>query len=157
MEYDANIIVKFRKLWVYYLVQSALATGVLAILFLVLGENRMILISAIGSTAFIVFAMPKTSSAQPKIVIGSHLIGLLSGAAFAFASLPHFVEYPVAVGIAIFLMVALDIEHPPPAAGTAIATVTYGNSLDIWLAVISSILFLSFARYLLRNHLKNLV
>jgi len=156
MEYDTNRITKFRKLWVYYLVQSALAAGVLAVLFYILGEERMILISAIGSTAFIVFAMPKTTSATARVVIGSHFIGLLSGAVFAFTPLPHFVEYPIAVGIAIFLMVALDFEHPP-AAGTAIATVTHGNSLDLWVAVVSSVLLLSFARYLLRNHLKNLV
>ena len=156
MEPDANITAKFKKLWVYYLVQSAMAAGVLAILFLVLGEDRMILISAIGSSAFVVFAMPKTTSATARVVIGSHFVGLLSGATFAFVVLPHYISYPVAVGIAIFLMVSLDLEHPP-AAGTAIAAVTHGDSLDIWLAVASSVLILSLARYLLRNHLKDLI
>ncbi len=156
MESDANITAKFKKLWVYYLVQSAMAAGVLAILFLVLGEARMVLISAIGSTAFVVFAMPKTTSATARVVIGSHLVGLLSGTTFALIPLPHYIAYPVAVGIAILLMVALDLEHPP-AAGTAIAAVTHGSSLDIWLAVISSVLILSLARYLLKNYLKNLI
>lgn len=156
MEPESNITAKFKKLWVYYLVQSALAAGVLAILFLILGEDKMILISAIGSSAFVVFAMPKTTSATARVVIGSHIVGLLCGATFSFIALPHYISYPVAVGLAIFLMVSLDLEHPP-AAGTAIAAVTHGRSLDIWLAVISSVLILSLARYLLRNHLKDLV
>ncbi len=156
MQYDTNKINKIKRLWPYYLTQSALASCSLAVLFLVLGEARMVLISAIGATTFIVFAMPTTASAQAKIVIGSHLVGLLSGATFAFIALPHYISYPVAVGIAILVMVALDLEHPP-AAGTAIAAVTHGDSLDIWLAVISSVLILSLARYLLRNFLKNLI
>ena len=40
----------------------------------------MVIISAMGATSFIVFAMPKTVSAQTKHVIGGHLVGLASGA-----------------------------------------------------------------------------
>jgi hypothetical protein len=156
MQFNNEILKKLRNLWVYYLLQSALAAGVLAVLFWILGETQMVLVSAIGSSAFVVFAMPKTCSARAKVVIGSHIIGLISGAVFAFTSFPHFIEYPMAIGIAIFLMVALDLEHPP-AAGTAIATVTYGTSLDIWATIIVSVFFLSLARHLLKKYLRNLV
>jgi CBS-domain-containing membrane protein len=156
MKFDNETIIKFKKLWGRYLLQSVLAAAALLVLFVTLGEDRMVLISAIGSTAFVVFALPKTCAARTKIVIGSHLIGLFSGGVFAFISLPPFIEYPLAVGIAFFLMVALDFEHAP-AAGTAIATVTYGGSLDIWIAVISSAVLLSLTRHILRNRLINLL
>jgi CBS-domain-containing membrane protein len=149
-------LTKLKKLWIYYLLQSALAAGVLFILFMVLGESRIVLISAIGASAFIVFALPKTASAQPKIVIGSHLLGLLAGSLFVFTTLPHFIECPLAAGIAFFLMVALDLEHPP-AVGTAISAVINHASFDIWAAVIISTVVLSLVRHIFKDYLKNLV
>jgi CBS-domain-containing membrane protein len=149
-------LTKLRKLWIYYLLQSALAAGVLFILFVVLGESRIVLISAIGASAFIVFALPKTASAQPKIVIGSHLLGLLAGSLFAFTTLSYFIECPLAAGIAFFLMVALDLEHPP-AVGTAIAAVINNAHFDIWAAVIISTIVLSLAHHISKDYLKNLL
>jgi len=156
MQYDKDKIAKIKKFWPYYLAQSALAACALAVLFLILGEARMVLISAIAATAFIVFALPTTASAQANVVIPSHLIGLAAGTIFAFTSLPFSIECPIAVGIAIFLMVLFDIEHPP-AAGTAIAAVIHNASLDVWAAVSVSVLVLSLTRHLLRNHLRNLL
>jgi len=156
MKYGKDKIAKIKKLWPYYLAQSAMAAGTLAILFLVLGEGRMILISAIGATAFIIFAMPTTASAQAKVVIPSHLAGLAAGTVFAFTSLPLTLECSIAVGIAAFLMVTFDIEHPP-AAGTAIAAVVHNASLELWAVVCVCVFALSFTRYLLRKHLRNLL
>lgn len=156
MDEQATRLAKFRKLWIYYLLQSCLAVAVLLTLFLFLGEDRMVLISAMGATAFIVFAMPTTASAQPKVVIYSHFVGLLAGAIFAFTALPYYVECPLAVGIAIFIMVAVDIEHPP-AAGTAIATVINDGSIDVFVAVMASAVAMSLCRHFLKNHLRNLI
>jgi len=156
MESETTIKNKFKRLWKYYLLQSSLATVALFILVIVLGKDKMVIISAMGATTFIVFAMPKAISAQTKNVIGGHLIGLASGAIFYFTTLPPFVEYPLAVGIAIFIMVALDAEHPP-AAGTALAVVVNEVSLDAFVAIMVGALVLSQCRYYLRHHLKNLV
>lgn len=106
----------------YYILQSFLAALALFVLVRVPGENKMVIISSIGATSFLVFAMPTAVSAQIKNVIGGHLVGLVCGTIFYFTKLPYFLEYPCVVGIAIFLMVALDVEHPP-AAGTALAVV----------------------------------
>ena len=84
MEEQATIKSKFKKLWKYYLLQSLLATAALFIVVLTLGKDKIVLTSAIGATTFIVFAMPATDSAKAKNVIGSHLIGLLSGSIFYF-------------------------------------------------------------------------
>lgn len=147
---------KFKKLWKYYILQSLLAATALFILVLILEKQKIVLISAMGATSFIVFAMPTAASAQTRNVIGGHLVGLFAGAVFYFTELPYFLEYPLAVGLAIFIMVALDVEHPP-AAGTALAVVINEVSLDAFITIMISVVVLSQCRYYLRHHLKNLV
>jgi CBS-domain-containing membrane protein len=156
MESNNTIIRKFEKLWLYYILQSFLAALALLIIVFVLGREKMVIISAIGATSFIAFAMPKAVSAKTRNILGGHLVGLASGAIFYFTALPYFVEYPCAVGLAIFLMVILDVEHPP-AAGTALAVVINEVSLDVFVALMTSALVLSQCRYYLRHYLKDLV
>ena len=157
MEFENTILIKFGRLWRYYFLQSLLATTALLVLVLILGRDKMVIISAMGATSFIVFAMPKAVSAQTKHVIGGHLVGLAVGTAFYFTGLPYFLEYPSAVGIAIFLMVALDVEHPP-AAGTALAVVINEAPLNItFITVMTSAVILSQCRYYLRHYLRDLV
>jgi len=156
MELETTIAGKFRKLWKYYILQSSLAALSLFVLILILGRHRMVVISAMGATAFIVFAMPKTTSAQTRNVIGGHLVGLACGTIFYFATLPYFIECPLAVGIAICIMVVLDVEHPP-AAGTALAVAINEVSPGIFVTIMVSALVLSQCRYYLRYHLKDLV
>jgi CBS-domain-containing membrane protein len=153
---EVTITAKFKKLWKYYILQSFLAAAALFVLVLVLGKEKMVIISAMGATSFIVFAMPKAASAKTRNVIGGHLVGLACGAIFYFTALPYFVEYPFAVAIAIFLMVALDVEHPP-AAGTALAVVINEVSRDAFITIMVSTLVLSQSRYYLRNYLKDLL
>jgi len=156
MESNSTIIGKFKKLWFYYILQSFLAALALFLLVLVLGKDKMVVISSMGATSFIAFAMPKAVSAKTKNILGGHLVGLASGAIFYFASLPYFVEYPCAVGLAIFLMVVLDVEHPP-AAGTALAVVINEVSPAVFVTIMTSALILSQCRYYLRHYLKDLV
>lgn len=156
MASQGSIIDKFKRLWKYYLLQSSLAGIALFIIVLALDKDKMVTVSAIGATAFIVFAMPKAVSAQTKNVIGGHLVGLAVGAVFYFAGLPYFVEYPLAVGITIFLMVALDVEHPP-AVGTALAVVINEVTLNAFVGIMISAVILSQCRYYLRRYLKDLV
>ncbi|MHC4556829.1 MAG: HPP family protein [Planctomycetota bacterium] len=148
---------KFKKLWKYYILQSSLAGIALFVLVLLLDQSKMVLISAMGATSFLVFAMPTAVSAQTRNVIGGHLVGLATGMIFYFTDLPYFVEYPLVVGIAIFIMVVLDVEHPP-AAGTALAVVINEvSSLDVFVTVMAGAVILSQCRYYLRGYLKDLV
>ena len=156
VESETTIKAKFKKLWKYYILQSSLAAAVLFILVMILSKDRMVVISSMGATAFIVFAMPKTVPAQTRNVVGGHLVGLACGTIFYFTGLHYFIEYPLAVGIAICIMVALDVEHPP-AAGTALAVVINEVSPDVFVTIMVSALVLSQCRYYLRNHLKDLV
>lgn len=156
MEGQITIKSKFEKLWKYYILQSLLSIAVLFILVLVLGKHKLVVISSMGASTFIVFAMPKAASARTRNVIGGHLVGLASGAIFYFTTLPYFIEYPLAVGLAILLMVALDVEHPP-AAGTALAVVINEVSLNAFITIMLSAVILSQFRYHLRDYLKDLV
>lgn len=156
MELELTIADKFKKLWKYYVLQSLLAACILAILVVILGQDKMVLISAMGATAFVVFAMPTTISAQRRNVVGGHIVGLASGAIFYFTALPYFLEYPLAVGVAIFVMVALDVEHPP-AAGTALAVVVNEVSYDAFITIMIAAVVLSQCRYYLRDYLRDLI
>ena len=156
MEPEITIKGKFKELWKYYILQSLLAITTLLLIVLVLGKDKMVVISAMGATTFIVFAMPKTTSAQRKNVVGGHLVGLAAGTIFYFTTLPYFLEYSLAVGVAVFVMVALDVEHPP-AAGTALAVVINEVSIDAFVTIMLSAVILSQCCYYLRGYLKDLV
>jgi CBS-domain-containing membrane protein len=133
-----------------------LAGFVLFVIVLILGEDRMLTISAIGSTAFIVFAMPSAASAQTRNVIGGHLTGLLCGMMFLFIGLPYFIEFPLAVMLVFILMVALDVEHPP-AAGTALAVLANEVTLNAFITIMTAAVILSQCRYFVKKYLKDLV
>ena len=147
---------KFKHLWKYYIWQSALAGFALFIIVAILGREKVVVISSMGATAFIVFAMPTAASAQTRNVIGGHLVGLTIGSLFNFMSIPFYIEFPLVVGIAIFIMVAFDFEHPP-AAGTALAVVMHEVSWDVFVTIMVSAVVLSQCRYYLRHYLKNLI
>ncbi len=153
---DASIKVKFKKLWKFYILQSFLAGTALFILVIILGKDKMVATSAMGATAFIVFAMPKAASAQTRNVIGGHLVCLAIGSLFYYINIPYYIEYPLVVGIAVFVMVALDFEHPP-AAGTALAVVINEVSWNVFATIMIGAVVLSQCRYYLRGHLRDLV
>jgi CBS-domain-containing membrane protein len=63
--------------------------------------------------------------------------------------------YAFAVGLSIYLMVALDFEHPP-ASGTALGIALSGISPSVALTVVVSSIVISLAHRFLRRFLKDL-
>jgi CBS-domain-containing membrane protein len=149
----------FSRLWLNYIYQSLLATAVIFIILLLLKMEHAVVIASIGATAFIVFTMPRNVTAAPRRVIGGHIVGLICGSAFAF--IPHataitaILIYSLAVGTAVFLMVALDVEHPP-AGGTALGVAITGFSISVMVAVLTSSIVLSLAHRFCKKYLKDL-
>lgn len=149
--------------WKNYVFQSLMATAALfAVLIFI--ENEEVIIASLGATAFVVFAMPNNITAQPRRVIGGHIVGLLCGftGSFILHLLPHpehhlsqTAFYALTVGVSIFIMVVTDTEHPP-AAGTALGVVLAGISFHI----AAYVLFFSFLftgiRLALKKHLRDL-
>ena len=148
------------KSWKKYVFQSFLATLIVLLLILILKMEHIVVIASIGSTAFIVFALPKSITARPKNVIGGQIIGLLSGSICAL--IPHssfissIIVYSVAVGLSIFLMITTDTAHPP-ASGTALGIAITGFSINIALSLIISVTILSFVHHFLKPFLEDLV
>ena len=160
----------FKKIASRYVLQSLMAMAILLIILAVLEiQAHLVVIAAIGSSTFVVFAMPRAKQAYPRSLIGGHLVGLLSG---ALAYLPFFwlnfpegsVAYQVlcvsagatSVGLAIFLMTVTNTEHAP-AAGTALGITIQSFSWTAVVFVVASVVGLSLARWLLRDWLRNLV
>lgn len=154
-----KIVEEFKLFWKYYVFQSMLATAVVFIVLLLLSIKHAVIIASIGATAFIVFAMPKTITAQARNVIGGHTIGLILGSLCAL--IPHYtivltaLAYSFAVGISILLMVVLDTEHPP-AAGTALGFAITGFSINATLALGISVIILCTAHHLFKSYLRDL-
>jgi len=131
-----KMVYEFKQFWVHYVLQSIL-----------------------GATAFIVFTMPDNITAQARNVIGGQLVGLFFGFLFSLFPQPALIYsialYSLAVGASIFTMVVTDTEHPP-AAGTALGVAITGISLDVFIAVVMSIILLSLIHRFFKPYLKDL-
>jgi len=137
-----------------------LAAIVVGVVFFILNIEHVVVIASIGATAFIIFAMPRNTTANPRRVIGGHVIGLISGSLVALiphsAAFPSIIVYSIAVGLSMFLMVTLDFEHPP-ASGTALGVAITGVSPNVAIAVLTSSIVLSLAHRFLSRFLRDLV
>lgn len=149
---------EFRQYWKNYALQSILATIAVFIVLYFLSLQHAVIIASIGATAFIIFAMPNSITAQPRNVIGGQLVGLLFG--FLFSQFPHStVLYSMiiylAVGASIFTMVVIDTEHPP-AAGTALGVAITGITLKVFVALSISIILLSLIHVFFKPYIRDL-
>ena len=155
---------EFKQLWPNYLFQSILcALCVLAVLWVLRGQ-QLAIIAAIGASSFIVFAMPKSVTAQPKSIMGGYLLGLAIGALSWLIPQPSFtsqiIVYASVVGLTMFAMVATDTEHPPAcgtALGVAIRSWSDTQTLSVILTVLVSAAILAVSHVLLARFLKDLV
>jgi CBS-domain-containing membrane protein len=153
--------VNFRENYRSYLFQSALAGLALFVVLLFLSISRhAVIIAALGSTAFIVFATPSSHSARFRNVVGGHAVGIFSGflgSLNATGGGAHVLAlaYSLAVALAVFLMVVTDTEHPP-AAGTALGIAVAGFSVELGVFTLLSAFVLSMTHRILRPWLRDL-
>ena len=154
---------EFREHWKNYVLQSALGLVVVFILLWWLRAENLLIVASLGSTAFIVFAMPKSLTAQPRNVIGGQISGLGCGALAALlvsmlaeqSPSGQAALYSLAVGLSIFIMVVSDTEHPP-ASGTALGIAIRGVSIKATIAVVVGAVLLSLVHQLVRHKLRDL-
>ena len=151
---------KFKRYWKDYVFQSIFATISIFIVLLFFNIHKQpIIIASIGSSVFIAFALPKNITAQPRRLIGGHLVGLLCGSLGAL--IPHsslllsLFIYSLAVGASIFLMVVTETEHPP-ASGTALGVAVSGFSFYTAIVVIASAVTLSLLHHFFNPYIRDL-
>jgi len=143
-----------------YILQCLLATITVFIVLYILTLENVIIVASMGSTAFVVFALPKSVSAQARCVIGGNIVGLLCGTVCSLITVTNelltLVVYAIAVGLSIFIMVVIDTEHPP-ASGLALGVAISGYSLKIAVTVITFSLLLSAVHVIFKDRIRNLV
>ena len=70
--------------------------------------------ASFGSSMVLLFGFPESPFAQPKNIFFGHLLTASVGVMFVnFIPLPLYLEIPLAVGIAVGLMILLNVTHPP--------------------------------------------
>ncbi len=155
---------KLREGWAkYYIMQAFLAFIVFFTCLLFLAHIFTgILVAAIGASAFIVFAIPRNTTATPRAVIFGHAIcGLVGGGAFLVDIFPdnppvnYAFKASLAFFLGFFLMVITDTEHPP-AASTAVGFAIDGFKIDAYAFVIFAAVLLALSQILLKKYLRDL-
>ena len=83
-----------------------------------------------GSSMVLLFGFPESPFAQPKNVFFGHLCTALVGVIFVnFVPLPIYMNIALGVGAGVFLMILLNIVHPP-AGGNPIMVIIGSASFD---------------------------
>lgn len=151
---------RFRKRWLNYIAQSAMATMAVLLALVVLHQQNLVVTASLAATAFTIFVMPHSITASPRNVIGGHIIGIIFGSLFALISVEPGLEqdliYALAVGGATLMMAITNMEHPP-AAGTTLGVVIAGCSLSVIMGIAVGITILTVVHYLLKPILLDLV
>ena len=108
---------------------SAFTIGVLTLI-TYKTELGLFLAASFGSSMVLLYGFPESPFAQPKNIFFGHLLTALVGVIFVnFIQLPIFIIIPVAVGFGIFLMIILNVVHPP-AGGNPIMVIIGSASFD---------------------------
>jgi len=152
-----------------YIVQSLLAiVAVAIILYFVEVLTHAAIVAALGSSAFVVFAIPKSRTAEPRRLIGGHVVGVAVGALCYFLLLDGVLKEPaaelefvtwlvggLAIGLAIFGMTITNTEHPP-AGGTALGIAVHGWSHQTVIFILACVICLALFRRLMGHRLVDL-
>jgi len=108
---------------------SAFTIGILTIL-TYKSALGLFLAGSFGSSMVLLFGFPENQFAQPKNVFFGHLITALVGVIFVnLIPLPIYISIALAVGIGIFLMIFLNVVHPP-AGGNPVIVIIGSVSYD---------------------------
>ena len=108
---------------------SAFTIGVLAVL-TYKSTLGYFIAGSFGSSMVLLFGFPESPFAQPKNVFFGHLCTALVGVIFVhLVPLPIYINIALGVGAGVFLMILLNIVHPP-AGGNLIIVIIGGVSYE---------------------------
>lgn len=84
-------------------------------------EDNLWLIPPLGASMVLVMAVHESPLAHPKNIFFGHVLSALSGVIIYMLLGFSFLSVGIAVGLAIFLMMATNTVHPPAGANPIIA------------------------------------
>ena len=108
------------KFWEKHsLTQSPLGALLLVPIILIFEEQNLLIVASLGSTIFVVLAIPSSKSARARNVLIGHFIGLSVGSLSSLITI-SIIPAVIAVGVTMLLMIITKTAHAP-ATGTALA------------------------------------
>ena len=129
-------------------------------------------VGALSSSCYIIFVTPTSPVARPKRIIGGYFIGTFCGLVmhviltklylltFETSQISHshlfWISAAITVGLSMFMMIALNVAHPP-AIGVSLVLVLNLQDYTTLILIFLSACLLALIRWLLRNWLINLV
>lgn len=119
---------------------AALAIGVLG--GLDLGLRQVILMAPFGASCVLLFSLPQSPLAQPRNLVGGHLLTACVGLVAQALPLPPEVQMALAVGLGIGLMQGLGLIHPPAGANPLLVLMTGQSWPFLWQTVLPGALLL---------------
>ena len=122
----------YKKIFKKSLLAGFFSTFTIGVLTILTYKSTLglFLAGSFGSSMVLLFGFPESPFAQPKNVFFGHLITALVGVIFvSLISLPIYISIPLAVGVGVFLMILLNIVHPP-AGGNPIIVIIGSVSYD---------------------------
>lgn len=160
---------KLKKNSRRYLFQCGLAGAVIFFVLFAMetSRNNVAIAASLGSSAFIVFAAPRSYSARLRSLVGGNLVGLSTGALLEVLiellfsegchgwSIERITAGAAAVAVSMFLMSITDSEHPP-AAGLALGVVLSQWSWTNLLLIAVSVTFLGLVKRFFSHRLMDL-
>ena len=130
---------------------SAFTIGILTVL-TYKSTFGLFLAGSFGSSMVLLFGFPESPFAQPKNVFFGHLVTAFVGVFFvSFIPLPIYINIALAVGGGVFLMILLNIVHPP-AGGNPIIVIIGSVSYEyLVLPIISGCLIIILSAILINK------
>jgi CBS-domain-containing membrane protein len=137
---------RFIGNWKQYVFQCLFVTAAIAIVLVLLDSvYQTVLIAALGASSVVAFAAPSLRASRPRCLMGGYVAGVAVGTGLSMVAnligdtellsnhTIHILFGALAVGLAMFIMVVTNTEHPP---GAAIALGFVLNEWDLMTVIV---------------------
>jgi len=89
--------------------------------------KQPLVLGSFGASIFVLFILPDTPFAQPRNVIGGHLVSTLTGLLFLHFVSPEWWSMALALATALSAMQLLRVPHPPAGSNPFIVFLVGAN------------------------------
>jgi CBS-domain-containing membrane protein len=123
-------------------IAAGVFAGVLAALWAAGPRVNPFLLASLGGSAVFLFGLTRAPAAQPRALLGGHLIGALSGIACYQAFGDALWVYALAQTLALLAMLLVRAVHPPAGANPILMVHVHAGWSALWQPVLVGVLAL---------------